>query len=81
MEGRVTENKGKVKPTETGKSNRVRKGADWKPVSLSGLLFTSREGLVRVVVIRGHLGYSDHEMIKKLLILGEIRKRINKTYT
>jgi len=32
--------------------------------ALLDLLFTNREGLVGNVVVRGHLGLSDHEMTK-----------------
>lgn len=32
VEGRLTENEGKVKPTETTKSSQECKGADWKAV-------------------------------------------------
>lgn len=34
-----------------------------KPAILD-LLFVNREGLVDDVVIGGHLGYSDHEVVK-----------------
>jgi len=34
--------------------------------ALLDLLFTNREGLVGDVVVRGHLGLSNHEMIKVL---------------
>ncbi|GAB0207083.1 hypothetical protein GRJ2_003173900 [Grus japonensis] len=44
------------------------------------LLFTNREGLVGDVVVRGHLGLSDHEMIE-FSIHGEVRRGISKTTT
>jgi len=31
------------------------------------LLFTNREGLVGDMVVRGHLGLSDHEMLESLV--------------
>ncbi|KAJ7418845.1 hypothetical protein WISP_57329 [Willisornis vidua] len=43
-------------------------------------LFANREGLVRGVVGRGHLGHSYPEM-REFLILGEVRKRTNKTFS
>ena len=44
------------------------------------LLFVNREGLVGDVVVGGHLGHSDHEMIE-FLILGEVRRRVSRTAT
>lgn len=41
-----------------------------KPAILD-LLFVNREGLVDDVVIGGHLGYSDHEVVK-LKIFGNL---------
>ncbi|TRZ14243.1 hypothetical protein HGM15179_012868 [Zosterops borbonicus] len=43
------------------------------------LLFTNRDGLVEDAVVGGRLGQSDHEIIE-LLIFGEIRRYINKTF-
>lgn len=45
-----------------------------------GLLFTNREGLVADVVVGGHVGYSDHEMME-FSIFGETKRGINKTST
>ncbi|KAJ7416726.1 hypothetical protein WISP_69169 [Willisornis vidua] len=42
------------------------------------LLFRNREGLLRDVVVRGHLGQSDHEIIE-FSILSETRRGNNKT--
>ncbi|KAK4829638.1 hypothetical protein QYF61_005849 [Mycteria americana] len=44
------------------------------------LLFTNREGLVSHVMVGGHLGQSDHEMIE-FLILGEVARGVSKTAT
>lgn len=44
------------------------------------LLLTSRKGLLRDVVVTDHVGYSDHEIIE-LLIFGETKRGINKTFT
>ncbi|TRZ26643.1 hypothetical protein HGM15179_000414 [Zosterops borbonicus] len=44
------------------------------------LLFTNRDGLVGDVVVGGQLGHSDHGIIE-FLIIGEIRRYINKTFT
>jgi len=38
-----------------------------------GLLFTNTEGLVGDVVVRGHLGLSDHEMTE-FLVCGEVKR-------
>ena len=42
------------------------------------LLFANREGLVGDVVVRGHLGPRDHEMIE-FSILGEVKRVVSKT--
>ncbi|RMC04224.1 hypothetical protein DUI87_19043 [Hirundo rustica rustica] len=44
------------------------------------LLFANRDGLVGDVVVGGHLGQSDHEIIE-FSIFGEIRRNTNKTLT
>ncbi|RMC06735.1 hypothetical protein DUI87_16181 [Hirundo rustica rustica] len=44
------------------------------------LLFANRDGLVGDVVVGGHLGQSDHEIIE-FSIIGEIRRNTNKTFT
>ncbi|KAK4832451.1 hypothetical protein QYF61_023175 [Mycteria americana] len=44
------------------------------------LLFTNREGLVSHVMVGGHLGQSDHEMIE-FLIRGEAARGVSKTAT
>ncbi|KAK4819351.1 LOW QUALITY PROTEIN: hypothetical protein QYF61_001243 [Mycteria americana] len=44
------------------------------------LLFTNREGLVSHVMVGGHLGQSDHEMIE-FLIRGEAVRGVSKTAT
>ncbi|TRZ06605.1 hypothetical protein HGM15179_020502, partial [Zosterops borbonicus] len=44
------------------------------------LLFANRDGLVGDVVVGGHLGHSDHEIIE-FSIFGEMRRNINKTFT
>ncbi|RMC22044.1 hypothetical protein DUI87_02915 [Hirundo rustica rustica] len=41
-------------------------------------LFTNRDGLVGDVVVEGHLGHSDHEIVE-FSIFGEVRRSINKT--
>ncbi|KAM9590852.1 uncharacterized protein ACIBXB_005900 [Morphnus guianensis] len=43
-------------------------------------MFTNREGLVRDVVVGGHVGLNDHEMIE-FSILGDARKGVSKTTT
>ncbi|TRZ07701.1 hypothetical protein HGM15179_019408 [Zosterops borbonicus] len=43
------------------------------------LLFTNRDELVGDVVVGGHLGPSDHEIVE-FSIFGEIRRSINKTF-
>ncbi|PKU46871.1 rna-directed dna polymerase from mobile element jockey-like [Limosa lapponica baueri] len=48
--------------------------------ALLDLLFTNKEGLVADVEVRGHLGLSDHEMVK-FSILSEVRKGVSKTST
>jgi len=42
------------------------------------LLFTNREGLVGGVVVKGHLGLSDHEMIE-FSVRGEVKRGASKT--
>lgn len=42
------------------------------------LLFANRDGLVGGVVVGGHLGQSDHEIIE-FLIFDEIRRNISRT--
>ena len=42
------------------------------------LLFVNREGLVGVVVVGGHLGHSNHEMIE-FSVLGEVRRAVSRT--
>ncbi|PKU27535.1 hypothetical protein llap_22160 [Limosa lapponica baueri] len=44
------------------------------------LLFTNREGLVGDVVVGGHLGLSDHELVK-FPILSDVRRGVSKTST
>ncbi|TRZ15396.1 hypothetical protein HGM15179_011710 [Zosterops borbonicus] len=44
------------------------------------LLFTNRDGLVGDVVVGGHLGQSDYEIIE-FSIIGEIRRNTNKNLT
>ncbi|GAB0203785.1 hypothetical protein GRJ2_002844100 [Grus japonensis] len=44
------------------------------------LLFANREGLVGDVMIGGHLGHRDHEMIE-FLILGEVKRVASRTAT
>lgn len=44
------------------------------------LLFANRDGLVGDVGAGGHLGHSDHKIIK-FSIFGETRRGINKTFT
>ncbi|KAK4831147.1 hypothetical protein QYF61_015450 [Mycteria americana] len=44
------------------------------------LLFTNREGLVSHVMVGGHLGQSDHEMME-LLIRGEVTRGVSRTAT
>ena len=44
------------------------------------LLFTNREGLVEDVVVGGHLGLSDHEMIE-FSVHGEGQRGVSKTAT
>lgn len=44
------------------------------------LLFASRDGLVGDVVVGGHLGHSDNEIIE-FSIFCEIRRTISKTFT
>ncbi|GAB0185962.1 mitochondrial enolase superfamily member 1 [Grus japonensis] len=48
--------------------------------ALLDLLFTNREGLVSDVMVGGHLGHSDHEMIE-VLILREVRRGVSRTAT
>ena len=48
--------------------------------ALLDLLFTNREGLVGDVVVRSHLGLSDHEMIE-FSVLGEVKRGASKTIT
>jgi len=47
---------------------------------LLDLLFTNREGLVGDVVVRGHFGLSDHEMIE-FLVRGEVKRGASRTAT
>jgi len=42
------------------------------------LLFTNREGLMGDVVVGGHLGLSNHEMIE-FSVLGEVKRGVSKT--
>jgi len=44
------------------------------------LLFTNREGLVGDVVVGGHLGLNDHEMIE-FSVRGEVKRGVSKTTT
>ena len=48
--------------------------------TLLDLLFMNREGLVSDVMVGGHIGHSDHEMIE-FLILGEVRRGVSRTAT
>ncbi|KAJ7400049.1 rna-directed dna polymerase from mobile element jockey-like [Pitangus sulphuratus] len=40
--------------------------------ALLDLLFTNKEGLVAYVVVRGHLGHSDHEIIEFSVLVKEV---------
>jgi len=44
------------------------------------LLFINREGLVGDVVLRGHLGLGNHEMLE-FLVRGEVKRGASKTST
>ena len=44
------------------------------------LLFVNREGLVGDVMVGGHLGHHNHEMIE-FLILGEVKRGVSRTAT
>ncbi|PKU40120.1 adaptin ear-binding coat-associated protein 1 [Limosa lapponica baueri] len=48
--------------------------------ALLDLLLTNRDGLVGDVLVGGHLGLSDHEMVK-FSIIREVRKGVSKTST
>ena len=48
--------------------------------ALLDLLFVNREGLVGDVVVGGHLGHSDNEMIE-FLILGEVMMGVSRAAT
>ena len=48
--------------------------------TLLDLLLTNREGLVGDVMVGGHLGHTNHEMIE-FLILREVRRRVSRTAT